>query len=90
MIKIAVLEDEKEFMDKETEVLENYFEKNNVKYVIEPYLSSEWFLLGMKEEVYDIYILDVEMPFKNGLEVAREIRKLYPDPTLIFVTNYID
>ncbi len=90
MIKIAILEDEKEYIDKETKVLANYFKEHKQEYRIESYLSSEWFLLGIKEEIYDIYILDVEMPFKNGLEVATEIRKLYPDPVLIFITNYID
>lgn len=30
------------------------------------------------------------MPGKNGLEVSREIRKLYPEPVIIFITNYVD
>lgn len=90
MIKIAILEDEKEYIEKETKILGNYFREHNLEYTIESYLSSEWFLLGVNETIYDIYILDVEMPFKNGLEVAAEIRKLYPDPALIFITNYID
>ena len=30
------------------------------------------------------------MSGKNGLEVAREIRRYYADPTMIFITNYMD
>ena len=57
---------------------------------IEPFLNAKGFLLGLQDEAYDIYILDVEMPYKNGLDVAREIRQLYPDPVFIFVTNHVD
>ena len=47
------------------------------------FTSVEWFLLGLTEEQFDIYILDAEMPVKNGIEVAKEIRKLYPEPVII-------
>lgn len=40
--------------------------------------------------MYDLYILDVDMPGKNGIEVAKEIRREYPEPVIIFVTNYVD
>lgn len=50
----------------------------------------EWFLLGLTEEQFDIYILDAEMPVKNGIEVAKEIRKLYPEPVIIYVTNHLN
>lgn len=90
MIKIAILEDEKDYIDKEVQIVTDYFQSQHQKCQIESYLSVEWFLLGLKDENFDIYILDVEMPFKNGLEVAKEIRKLYPDPVFIFVTNYVD
>ena len=30
------------------------------------------------------------MPVKNGIEVAKEIRKLYPEPVIIYVTNHLN
>lgn len=30
------------------------------------------------------------MPGENGIEAAREIRRLYPDPVIIFITNFVD
>lgn len=27
---------------------------------------------------------------ENGIEAAREIRRLYPDPVIIFITNFVD
>lgn len=90
MLRIAILEDEEDCVKKETEIIKQYFDGKRILYDTAVYMNVEWFLLGLKEEVYDLYILDVKMPFKNGLEVAREIRKEYPDPVIIFVTNYID
>lgn len=90
MLKIAILEDEKDCAIKETEIIKEYFAEKGIPCDIAVHTNAEWFLLGLKEEVSDIYILDVEMPFKNGLEVAGEIRKEYPEPVIIFVTNYID
>lgn len=90
MLKIAILEDEKDCAKKETEIIKAYFAGKGIPCDIAVHTNAEWFLLGLKEEVSDIYILDVEMPFKNGLEVAGEIRKEYPEPVIIFVTNYID
>lgn len=90
MLRIAILEDEEDCVKRETEIIRQYFDGKRILYDIAVHMNVEWFLLGLKEEVYDLYILDVEMPFKNGLEVAREIRKEYPDPVIIFVTNYID
>lgn len=90
MIKVAVLDDEKMYLQRAQRVSEEYFEEKGVACKIETFQNPEWFLLGIKDEVYDIYILDVEMPGKTGLNVAREIRRLYPEPIILFVTNYMD
>lgn len=41
-------------------------------------------------EKYDAYFLDIDMPNKNGIEVAREIKSLYPDSLIVFITNRED
>lgn len=38
---------------------------------IATYQSVEWFLLGLTEEQFDIYILDAEMPVKMELKWQR-------------------
>lgn len=90
MIRIAILDDEEFCLEKEKKITENYFSGKKIPFVIETYQSAEWFLYGLKEEAFDLYILDVDMPGKNGIQVAKEIRKLYPEPVIIFITNYID
>lgn len=54
------------------------------------YGNVEWFLYDLGEIAYDVYLLDMEMPGKKGVDVAREIRRAYPDPIIIFVTNYME
>lgn len=90
MINVAILDDEAVYLDKEKEITEAYFREKQEDCRVDTFQSIEWFVSGLKETCYDLYILDVEMPGKNGLEVSREIRKLYPEPVIIFITNYAD
>ena len=90
MIRIAILDDEERYLEKEKAITEEYFRKKGLVYQIETFQDAEWFLGGLQEEQFDIYVLDVEMPKKTGLEVAKALRKLYPDPVLIFATNFAD
>jgi len=38
----------------------------------------------------DVILLDISMPELNGIEAARQLRKLVPDAKLIFVTMHTD
>ncbi|MDO4338240.1 MAG: LytTR family DNA-binding domain-containing protein [Eubacteriales bacterium] len=90
MFNIAILDDEETCLVKIKEITKEYFRGKGIIYETKTYKNAEWFLSGLREEAFDLYILDVEMPGMNGIQVAKEIRKLYPEPVIIFVTNYID
>jgi CheY-like chemotaxis protein len=38
---------------------------------------------------FDAVVLDYRMPKKDGLEVAKEILKMYPEQRIIFASAYI-
>ena len=41
-----------------------------------------------KEHPVEFALLDIEMPGMNGVELARELRKLYPEMIIVFVTGH--
>lgn len=90
MIRIMILDDDEMYLKKEKDITEQYFAEKNVDCTVTTYQNVEWFLLGLNEEKFDMYILDIRMPGENGIEAAREIRRLYPDPVIIFITNFVD
>lgn len=55
--------------------------------------SFESYNVGLKNVIntpsdLKIYILDLEMPGKNGIDIAREIRKVDWDSTIIILTSH--
>ncbi len=90
MISIAIVDDELMYLEKEKRITEEYFQKKGQDCHVELFQDPVWMMGGLEEEHFDIYVLDVEMPEKSGLDVARKIRQFYPDPVIIFVTNYMD
>ncbi len=47
-------------------------------------------LEGMEEEACDILFLDIRMPEMNGLDVAAQVSRLYPESYMIILTGYGD
>lgn len=75
MIRIMILDDDEMYLKKEKDITEQYFAEKNVDCTVTTYQNVEWFLLGLNEEKFDMYILDIRMPGENGIEAAREIRR---------------
>lgn len=48
------------------------------------------YLSDSKDNYYQIYLLDIEMPGINGLETAKHIREIDQRAIIIFVTAYSD
>ena len=87
MLKIAICDDSR--MD--VEMLEGAFDRLH-QYPIEydVYFSGKELLEyhTLHEEVYHLYIFDIEMPQINGLELAKEIRKRDAKALFVFLTSY--
>ena len=55
--------------------------------VIDFAMDGEEAVKKAKEKLYDLILLDLEMPKLNGYEVLTQVRALYPDLPVIFVTG---
>lgn len=84
-LKVAICDD----IPIVTSALENYLrEYPGCSFECDCFNKSEKLNEAIKKTKYDIYLLDVEMPEKNGLEVAHEIRKNDLDAYIIFITSH--
>lgn len=91
MIRIAVLDDEKNYMEKVCSVTKEAMFHLNLAYEITCYEKVEAFINDLQNGTYfDIYLLDVEMPEMNGLTVAKNIRRQFSEPIIIYITNHVE
>ena len=83
-MQIAVCDDEKEVRDMFAERIGKLYPKADLSL----YRSGEELLLSEQEP--DILLLDIQMPGKNGMETARELRRKNKKVIIIFVTALDD
>ena len=69
MAKILVIDDEQDVLDSMKLLLESIGHK------VETALSGDNGIAKMREETYDLVLLDILMPKKSGIDVLQEIRE---------------
>lgn len=75
-------------------------ERNVIRFLLEKHFSScfqieeasngKEALEMIRSKKVDILLTDVQMPFLNGIELAKEARKLAPDMEILFFSGYDD
>ena len=87
MVNIAICDDSIQFLDILQDKLEKCFARRNRECCIKCF--DGWDTLQKTDERFDLYLLDVEMPEKNGFDIAGMIRKNQGRrPDFIFVTAH--
>lgn len=87
MIKVAVCDDNKVFLDVLCRMAKRRLTKCNISYQIRDYLSGSVFLEHHKKEPFDVVLLDIVMPDMDGFQVAKEIRRISEKTYIIFITT---
>jgi len=82
-INIAVVDDEIQILN----MLEKFFTKNSA-YRVTTYSSPLTALGSIKSGTFDIILLDIMMPQKDGLEVLKEIKAVAPKTKVLMMTAY--
>ena len=90
MLSIAICDDEEYFRITEKQLILKYMAGKNCECMIDMYESGKE-LLNLREELnqYHIIFLDVNMEEIDGIETAKEIRKITKDVFIVFVTAFI-
>lgn len=86
MYHIAIVEDEKEFSEQLETYLKQYHAEQNIHFKISVFQDGAEILKDY-QPIYDIILLDIEMPGINGMETAERIRQMDQDVVLMFITN---
>ena len=86
MYHIAIVEDEAEFSAQLQEYIKEYQKEHDVPMKVSVF-SDGAEILADYQPLYDIILLDIEMPKVNGMEAAEQIRKMDADVVLMFITN---
>jgi DNA-binding response OmpR family regulator len=85
MIKILLLEDDELFAFSLVDYIEEF-----TSYQITHVKSSNEFLVTNYDNPYDLYLLDINLPDMNGLELLKELRQSGDNTPTIYLTSYKD
>ena len=87
--RAAIVDDSQEYREEVETVLQSVAGKSEKVVECTSFSRAEILAYELQAGAYfDIYILDIEMPGMNGMELARGIRDKYPEVCIIFVTSY--
>ncbi len=85
-MRVAIVEDELHTRKEIKELLEKYAAENGVSFQITEFADGDSITENYSSS-YDLILMDVEMPFVDGMTASEEIRKVDQEVTIIFITN---
>lgn len=86
MIRIALVEDDKQMTLELIEVTQRFFKENNVKSEIYTFANAEDFLCDFKNN-YNLILMDIDLPNMDGMKAVQHLRETKFDTMVIFVTS---
>ena len=86
-MRIAICDDEKQICEFLKEKIRRYYFSNDINFSIQTFENGEK-LLESDLNLIDVLFLDVEMPGRNGMKVAKAIREKNKEMIIVFFTAY--
>lgn len=87
MIHIAICDDENKICQLYSDRIQAIISKEDISANVRCFSDSKQFIEILKQTMFDIIFLDIDMPDINGLQIAEEMMGFSRKPLLIFVTN---
>ena len=86
MLHIAIVEDDTGYVLQLQEYLNRYSRENGEPIETTVFSDGDEIVEGYRAQ-FDLILLDVEMPFLDGMTAAEEIRRRDTEVVIIFITN---
>lgn len=92
MLHIAVCDDDTDVVQIHKRIAENCLRECGSMGETAVYTDSANLLYDITEDGYyfDLILLDIEMPGRNGMELAEKIKPYLPHVKIIFITSHIE
>lgn len=90
MLKIAICDDDISELSNITSIIGEYeaLHRNKIQVRFTAFHSAVDLIAAMESgQQYDLVLLDIMMPFMNGMDAAKEIRQSNKDVKIIFMTS---
>lgn len=88
-MKIVIVDDDMFYRDKLSKTIHEDFSSRQQAIKMDLFSSGYQLLVSLENHMfYDVYLLDIDMPGINGLELAEKIRQRDKSGYIIFITNY--
>ena len=89
--RVAIVDDSNIDAEYVQSILKEWAKDRQAGVQAQRFVSAESFLFHyVEDKAWDILLLDIEMPGKSGVELAKEIRKTNEAIQIVFVTGYSD
>lgn len=86
MLKIAIVEDDENYTAQLKSYLDRFRQERDQELEVVAYADGDQLLEDYHSQ-FDVILMDVEMPFIDGMTAAGEIRKVDSEVVIIFITN---
>ena len=85
-MRIALIDDAPEIRVQLSEYVKRYETENDIRLDSVQFPSGDALLQNYRPE-YDILVFDIDMPGTNGMDTARQVRRMDQNVVILFITN---
>lgn len=91
MIKTAVCDDQEMYAKRLECVVNDICRERGTGSFVSRYTDSGMLLYDVEEGAgFDLFLLDIEMPGLDGMNLAAKIRRCLPDALIVFITSHTE